>query len=149
MSLNAPRDVVPDFRILKVDETYHWREDIRQAAGTILSVYLVDVSSRTYCCEPTPSYELELVGYTWTRIQEEESAQEQLSEDINRAFQQESEVIHYRHCSSIQEENLEVLKLDPAHWADLVEGHEGDQDRACAELREELLEYLVANGYVG
>lgn len=54
--MNEPRSIKPDFRVVKIDVTRHWCADIQQRAGRLWNVYLVDVSTRVYCCEMTPSY---------------------------------------------------------------------------------------------
>jgi hypothetical protein len=44
--------------ILKVDETAHWSEEIRERVERIWGVYLFDQNWRIHLCEFTPSYEL-------------------------------------------------------------------------------------------
>ena len=52
--------VLPDFRLVAIDETADWEKEFCKEHNieTIMGVWLYDDSSRTYCCEMTPSYEL-------------------------------------------------------------------------------------------
>lgn len=52
------------FKIVKIDETRHWREDIA-AHGPIYGVYLYDEREHTYLCEMTPSYHLNFLYHTF------------------------------------------------------------------------------------
>ena len=61
-----------DFRLVKIDETKHWREDIAVACGRIFGVYLYNKNEHSYCCELTPSYTLiPLYSYAENEITDE------------------------------------------------------------------------------
>lgn len=47
-----------DFRLVAIDETKHWREDIAVACGKIFGVYMYNKNEHTYLCELAPSYTL-------------------------------------------------------------------------------------------
>jgi hypothetical protein len=48
-----------NFRLIEVDESHGWREDILKACGgKITTVYLYDANVTTCLCEYTPSYYL-------------------------------------------------------------------------------------------
>lgn len=45
-----------DIRIVALDETYGWQENIQKACGKIRTIYFFDASQVTYCCSPVPCY---------------------------------------------------------------------------------------------
>lgn len=51
----------PDFRLVAIDETSNWAEDITRHTGRIAGVYLINFAEVTHCCEITPSYWAEFV----------------------------------------------------------------------------------------
>lgn len=53
--------LAPDFRLVAIDETRNWAEDITQHTGRIAGVYLINFAEVTHCCEITPSYWAEFV----------------------------------------------------------------------------------------
>ena len=55
--------MLPLLRLVYLDETEYWQEDIVKFAGRIAGVYLYNAHLQTFCCEITPSYEMHLVGY--------------------------------------------------------------------------------------
>ena len=61
-----------DFRLLAIEETRNWREDIAVACGKIFGVYLYNKNEHSYCCELTPSYTLiPLYSYAENEITDE------------------------------------------------------------------------------
>ena len=47
-----------DFKLVAIDETTHWREDIATACGKIVGVYMYNKNEHTFLCELAPSYSL-------------------------------------------------------------------------------------------
>lgn len=45
-----------DIRIVALDETFGWRDDIKKACGRIRTIYFFDASQVTYLCSPVPNY---------------------------------------------------------------------------------------------
>ncbi len=45
-------------RLILLDETKGWREDIQNACGKIFTPYMYDENQHTYCCEIFPSFTL-------------------------------------------------------------------------------------------
>jgi hypothetical protein len=45
-------------RLILLDETKGWREDIQKACGKILTPYMYDENQHTYLCEGRPSFTL-------------------------------------------------------------------------------------------
>lgn len=53
--------LAPDFRLVAIDETRYWSEEITKHTGRIAAVYLINFAEVTHCCEITPSYWAEFV----------------------------------------------------------------------------------------
>jgi hypothetical protein len=51
----------PNFRLVALDETSNWSDDVTAVTGRIQGVYIYDDSRATHCCEITPSYWLEFM----------------------------------------------------------------------------------------
>ncbi len=61
-----------DFRIVSIEETRNWREDIAEACGKIFGVYMYNANEQTFCCELAPSYTLiPLYSYAEKEITDE------------------------------------------------------------------------------
>ena len=61
-----------DFRLVAIEETRNWREDIAAACGRIFGVYLYNKNEHTYCCELAPSYTIiPLYSYAEKEISDE------------------------------------------------------------------------------
>jgi hypothetical protein len=45
-----------DIRIVALDETYGWRDEIQEACGRIRTIYFFDASQVTCLCSPVPCY---------------------------------------------------------------------------------------------
>jgi hypothetical protein len=88
-------DVQNDTKNLKVvvlDETQYWREDIAKEAGKLFGVYLYDASRGVYACELTPSHELWFL-YT--------TSENPLSDELYEAIVEGdsyTEPVSYMHC---------------------------------------------------
>lgn len=57
-NMSTPKRITSRFKIVVVDETYGWRDDIVAQTGKIETVYLYDERVETFLCEMTPSYRL-------------------------------------------------------------------------------------------
>ena len=53
---NKDKNIKPHFKLLKVDETRDWSDDVVSKAVKLYGIYLVDTNEQTYCAELTPSY---------------------------------------------------------------------------------------------
>ena len=71
MALNEARpDVKTKWAVLKVDDTQHWFQGLkfekqRRLVKRVISRYLVDLHTVTYCCSLTPSYYLLMLTSEW------------------------------------------------------------------------------------
>lgn len=88
--------------VVKIDETVNWRgpDRIMKAAGRIFGCYLVDLASNTYCCEMTPSFELNFI--------ESQCANYIADDELNQKvydFLQEGDagtpLVRYMHCHTV------------------------------------------------
>lgn len=89
------------FRVLLLDETENWQEDIVKAAGgQILGVYLYNPNSVTHCCELTPSFDLIFMNSVPLEYPEDETARDVLQMDLLEGNAQcESDI--YMHCHDV------------------------------------------------
>lgn len=99
--------MLTDFKVVLIDETEYWHEDIAKKAKKIWKVYFYDASEQTHCCELTPSYWLLPVTCTW----DAENLDER-TVDIITAEDTQDVSGRYFHCSIIDQlpNNMEVLK---------------------------------------
>jgi hypothetical protein len=88
---------VPDFWLVKIDETEFWCDYIKSRVKKVWSVYLVDVAQHTFCCEPTPSYWLTFVeSYADYLKSSDETEQDKLSEEIKEAANADEQGMYVR-----------------------------------------------------
>jgi hypothetical protein len=89
------------FRVLLLDETEHWREDIVKAAGgQVFGVYLYNPNQVTHCCEFTPSFALTFLNSIPLEYPDGEEAREQLHDDLIDG-NVHCEPITYVHCHDV------------------------------------------------
>lgn len=127
-------------RIVKIDETQHWRADIQAACGKLWGVYVYDDTARTFCCELTPSRELVFCGSTWERSPDDESEAEKLAELINEADGQQ-ELACYMWCSEADRLPFEPFDTDEPGFE--------DGDTYPGPALSAALEWCRGNGVVG
>jgi hypothetical protein len=92
--------VKPKFKVVKIDETKNWREDIVEKSGKIFGIYLYDESRQTRCCEITPSYEMHFLNSMSENHIEDEEEREILFDEISEG-DIHTERVSYFHVSSI------------------------------------------------
>jgi hypothetical protein len=136
----------PDFRIYKWDTTEYWDESIRAKAGQIFAVYIFDSTWRIHACEFTPSYEMTLLGSTWTADIEDDSERQDLCEDIRKA-DADDEKFAYIHCKDVNLTECEAMGPTEEEWLTLLAGWEGDEDAAYEAALEGYVEFAETNGY--
>lgn len=140
--MTVATEIKPVIRVLKIDETEHWSEPYRAAAGRIFSVYVYDARSVTRCCEITPSYALHFV---------ESQTEQRVSDEVNDEMlvaDCETPPVAYMHCHTVDAvEELSTDDIcDPRPTSGmgaytLFEEQDGDSD----EIIEEALEYARSN----
>lgn len=65
-------------KLVAIDETQYWKDDIVAKTGKISQVFLYDERVHTHLCEVTPSYSLTSVGYFVTEKQVDDDTYEVL-----------------------------------------------------------------------
>ncbi len=122
-----------DFRLLSIEETRNWREDIAKACGRIYGVYFYNKNEHTYCCELAPSYSLiPLYSYSENEIKDG------MAEELINGDALCSNVI-YVHVSQVDK-----LKTQPAP-ASLNGIYYENGGKKYREIMETAEEYLKCN----
>jgi hypothetical protein len=169
---NRP-EIVPDFRIIRFNETEYWNGAgfVHRAGGKIWGVYYFDANRRVYCCEMTPSYELWFhessvesypVAAAWDRQADAapegserrrycsdraDREREDLDDAIRDAHAQ-TDVVSYYHCRTIDVDKCDpIYKLTAEEWAEILHDHDGDTEKAYMALVENVRENLCGNSY--
>jgi hypothetical protein len=121
-----------DLRVVAIDETFGWKDEIQKACGKIKTVYFFDAKQVTCLCEPTPSYCLyPLYSYAENEISEE------MQDDLQEGDNQNTEP-RYFHCSGI--DKLKPKKHGIGHRLDgglRYYAPEGQKYRQIIEAAEE------------
>jgi len=61
-------ETLKKFRVVDLDETCYWKEGLFKGEDTkVLSRYLYDPESHTYCCSLTPTYEMHFMKSSLNR----------------------------------------------------------------------------------
>lgn len=95
-------DAHMSFVAVRIDETIGCRADfLERCGGKLWGVYIYDESERTFCCEITPSYWLELVDYLPASFPEGEEESEALSLELLEVLN-ESERGMYMHVHAVE-----------------------------------------------
>ena len=119
-----------DFRLVAIEETRNWREDIANACGRIFEVYLYNKNEHTYCCELAPSYTLiPLYSYAEKEITDE------IAEELMNGDSLCNDVT-YVHVSSVDKLNT---KAAPANLNGVYYKNGGGKYQQIMEYAEEYL----------
>jgi hypothetical protein len=111
--------VKPDFRYIAIDETRHWMDEnlIKKCGGKIFGIYVFDANSRTYCCELTPSYELNFLRSEPLTLPEDDEERERVCEMVSDA-DRDTEPVAYYHCRTIDVESCKKCGFEPEEEAE-------------------------------
>ena len=119
-----------DFRLVAIEETRNWREDIANACGRIFGVYMYNANEHTFCCELAPSYTLiPLYSYGEKEITDE-IAEELMSGDAL------CNDVTYVHVSEVDKLNTQAA---PANLNGTYYKKEGEKYQQIIEYAEEYL----------
>lgn len=122
--LNEPRPKTldPDWRAVRFDETKYWDRKFLDEYGVekMYGVYLVDLSSVTYCCSITPSYEMNFVESVIEGGPEDDERREALYDKVMLA-DTNSPLVSYMNCRNIEnhiknEKNQDKIGLAREDW---------------------------------
>lgn len=152
---------LPDFWLVKIDESEYWSDSIRQRVKRIWSVYLLDTSRHTHLCELAPSYWLEFVeSYAEHLPETDESEREKLSDTIADESQTCDSQDMYVHVSDFTDKRvLDRLprnrkyhisrkgkrKEELAYQKDARKLGEQELDYEYSNLLDSIREYVHAN----
>lgn len=121
-------EIPPAWHVIKLDETCFYDKSFLDQYGVekIYGVYIVDFSKRVYCCEITPSYELNFVKSIY------EGGPDVEDEEAIEAFECHlydcdavTESVSYMHCGSIHSlpEDCKVpIQIQDSDWDDSDDG---------------------------
>ena len=127
--------------VIAIDETRYWSEDIVAKAGRLYGIYLYDANRHVYCCEITPSYELELIETVWTH----NTQNERLQMDVLEGDAQNEKVCYY-HCSGVNHWDDKWKQTLTNHDVEYEEVD--DTGKVWDQLRDDMMEYLRGNQVV-
>lgn len=135
----------PSFKLVALDDTHVWTEEVQHEAGEIQGIYLYDENQHTYCAEITPSYGLHFM-YNRSKNpvgRDDDQRHEFESEDGGAEFQyRHARVIdgipeRFKYASTTQadDETIEIYRCAPEHIRPAL----------YDEILEQQREYLACN----
>ena len=120
-----------NFKVVAIDQTKYWNERLKDLCGTIQTVYLVDCSVVTYCCEINPSYALTPLYYIIDKDVSDEVHEEVMNELANEEEVQYFKIPFINSLKSVEVNNdIEFEKSESEEYK---------------EHFEEILEYVKCN----
>lgn len=125
------------FKLVTLDETKDWRDDVQERAGKVFATYLYDENRVTHCCEITPSFELYHLYSTPLNDDEPDNAIAELVDEEEARARFDGQDIQYIHCA-------DIAGLPDGWFHDA--GEEAlESDQAWEEARDDAIEYFRAN----
>lgn len=94
------------FKVVRIDETDMWSEEIQKRASKLTGVYIYNNDEQTYCCELTPSFWLEFIHTEPKNYPEDEQDREQLLDELETT---DSDISHYRHVRDVERLNPKIF----------------------------------------
>lgn len=91
MNETLTEPISTDLRVILIDETEYWTDEMKEACGKISCAYLYDNAVNTYCAEITPSKELHPLYYVT-----ENEISDELHEEMLNTFNTTEEVRYMR-----------------------------------------------------
>mgnify|MGYP000874415946 CR=1 FL=1 len=120
--MSTSKRITSRFKIVVVDETYGWRDDIVAQTGKIETVYLYDERVETFLCEMTPSYRLIPLYYL---------TEKQISDDLDEIMRGEAMDDTYMHVPTVDAmrtidlrkhvANVRFTNSESKHYKDALE----------------------------
>ena len=162
---------LPQFFIFLNNETDCWHDDdlVQRCGGSIKGAYFFNANRHVFCCEMTPSYEMESLGsvagnptpYPEPVVQlsllpdippldyqcEHEREIDRIDMDLMNG-DRGSDSVSYFHVSDIDLGNcIDVWKFNDHEWQELLAEAEGDEERAYEMAVDAVREHIQQNGY--
>lgn len=114
----------PDWRAVRIDETRCWNREFLDKYGIekMWGVYIIDFSSRTFCCSITPMYAMFFIESTWEGGPDEGEDLDVLFEEVLLA-DSGSQAVSYMRCSDIDrhikdEKSFDKIDISSDEWED-------------------------------
>jgi hypothetical protein len=125
------------WKIVALDETMYWSEQIVARAGRLYGIYLFDANRHVYCCDTSPSYELYPVDLVTTKPMEDDS----FRCDIDHEWLMATDAVSYHYVRNLD-------RLD-AKWFEAFPKFDEEcaTDEEWETQLEEMQEYLRGNGH--
>ena len=115
------KEVIPqELRVVALDETGDWTEEVRTLAGTIYGIYLYDSTEVTHLCEVTPSYHLRRVATEYSNFLAEKD-REAMDGYIWDCMRDDQDM--YLHCSDVDKLPFETISME-GEYSDYADQHE-------------------------
>lgn len=124
-------------RLIVLDESKHWKDDIQKACGKIKTVYMYDANQHTYCCEIFPSYSL-IPLYSFAENEISDEMEEQLMQGDT-----ENSEPRYFHVRFI--DTLETKKAVFSHHLDGGLRYYASEGKKYNDIIESAREYFSGN----
>lgn len=128
--------ILPDLRIIPIDDTRDWNDECQQIAGRLASVYLVDLSVQHYLCSLTTAYELVYVGFITEKFLTDDQ-----DEMIRNGIYSQDDLDMYLEKA----DRLKSIKYIGGYVEDEFPGYDNKED--YREWFSDQVEYLQCNGY--
>ena len=137
-TLEKPKRITTDIRVIEFDESEHWRDDILKACGgKITTVYMFDANQFTNCCELEPSF------YLVPIYSNPEASYDDIPTEIQNEFEmgclEDTDGI-YVHCKSI-----DLKKTIKSHCNGRYTQSKKDVNKKYQEIWDGAEEYLRGN----
>lgn len=126
-----------DIRVVVLDETSGWKDEIQKACGKIKTVYFFDAKQVTYLCSPVPCYFLyPLYSYAENEVSEE------MLDNLEQGDRENTEP-RYFECSGI--DKLKPKKEGISHHLDGGLRYYSPDGKKYRQIIEAAEEYLNCN----
>ena len=131
------KTIKPDLYAVKIDETQHWRDDIKEKAGKIWGVYLMDKSEITHLASLEGSYYL---YWLYNIVENFEDFEENELSDIE-----------YQNGGNADDPNMYVSEHtkfneeDKVNWDETELEESIESEETYKELIDDVVEYLNGN----
>jgi hypothetical protein len=141
------KTICPDFRVLIRDETSYWLDEalVQRCGGKIMGVYYFDANRAVYCCEMTPSYEMEFMESIPLVQSQDDRESDKVQMELMTGDAQ-SDGVRYIHCHEINLDQCQRFwKLTVKEWRRFLDEADGDGEKAYNLAREAIRESLQGN----
>jgi hypothetical protein len=123
------------FKLVKIDETQYWSDEIKERVGKLYGVYLIDTNAHTYCCEVTPSYCAYFLYTTYDDPDDMDDLEAEAFDEMIRHADFNAADVSYFHVYSVKEFAYDF-------------GEESHDEDDYKTVLDDVLEYCNANWLV-